>query len=346
MTDVVNDINSITGTGRNPISQMGKVVYNGFIDQEEVAIRRENLKLNRALYPGPVDDPSLSILPREIVMTRRFSDSHKRRNNHTGYLYVMSTLNGAFEKTDTGKLDSILDEREFPGISATRCLLDTVNNQSPEVDVVIQVGGLATTVNTSSEKIRNGDQIYADFPDVDNPKPHGDRKGADRYLIQSRPYKPDLDTLTFDVLKDYLMETTKNRSALMNEAAKHFNRFVGFAAIAGARILTSLGADLNAPVDISNSMGILEKPATNARIMPTIQKYLLGESQLVTRDARNKRPIGDEGELFDLQNNVIHALFSSFNKVRLHKTRRIIGKAMTPADPGKEFDILLGRYAS
>lgn len=63
-------------------------------------------------------------------------------------------------------------------------------------------------------------------------------------------------------------------------------------------------------------------------------------------DGTHALPSGFQGKVVQNQKAVLSDLFSAINKSNNFVTRRIFGKALTPAQPGQDMDVLLQRYSS
>ena len=55
-------------------------------------------------------------------------------------------------------------------------------------------------------------------------------------------------------------------------------------------------------------------------------------------------PTGIRGEIIKNQRSAISDLFAGINSANRFVTRRIFAKAMSPAEPGKDMDVNMGRY--
>jgi hypothetical protein len=59
-----------------------------------------------------------------------------------------------------------------------------------------------------------------------------------------------------------------------------------------------------------------------------------------------RTPGGDEGQIVRNQKNTIHHLMMAITASDDFYKQRIFAKALSPAEPGKEMDVILGKYSS
>jgi len=403
MSDATFEINSEGGIGTNPISQAGRVVINGHRDCEQIANNEAALKKGTSYYPGPIDDDSSSIFPREPVFTRKMNHNRKRKAKSEA-TYFLSTTNGGFHKSQSHW--EIVGELEFPGFAGSRAKADRTN-KSPEVDFTVVIGGLLTIVNTGPDRINNGDAIYIDIPDPENPFEIG-RKNSTRQVLLTMPFKPtEKDQITEDTLLKILAEPRDSKDRIKNQpiydAAEALHTTILTGALTAWDAALSTGLFSLDAIALSQDIGehirtanILEyeahRPAmlkklgahlglfANAkdrkngqREMLTVRSRKLGKSTAASEETlqayvsktmlgkdsayyisrltpdhngRPKIPQGHEGYLMGLQTSFLNNLLTVVHRGNEYKKRRIVARALSPADKGKELDVLVGRFCT
>lgn len=393
MTDIAFELNSTNGMGRNPITQAGKVVYNGFKDHNLINIFKAQIRTGQNFYPGPTNDEDYSIQQREVVYSRR-----KGTNAKKGSMHVLSSVNAGFDKKDP--LWKIISEHEIRGIAVTRSLLDSTG-VNPEIDVVVQSGGLATVVNTGTRKINNGDSVYMEWPDPDKPYATQPRN-SQKQLLWTMPLDPCMDALTesniWEIMKDpaTISEYERDINKPIVRSAINFKQFL--LKLSVFAIHSALSAGIVTAKDIAledtkrakeqrrlngeqymslDSVGVPKRKPFIKRLarlygitdeekkkLEVVFPQKLGKKQVVGDLAdhvietfsgkdnnflvlplqESGKMTSDEKKLVMSQQSLLADAFQAINEANEWKRGRVIGKALTPANPGEEFDMLLGRY--
>lgn len=384
MTDLVFDFNG-NDVGKNPITKMGNVVYNAYRNDPDIAQSKANVQSGTSKYGGATDDSNFSILPGYITWAYRNPSIGKRKaKGHD--LYVRTTLNGAFLRSQ--ELYEIQNNILILGISKTRALYDRNGNHS-EIDTVVQMGGLATIVNTGKKPICNGDWVRAELPDPNNPIVLG-RRNASNIYMWTTPFDPRCDMITASNLgsilgkgsspkkleserdKPMIEAATKVRNAILQAVLNSFH-------IALASGLFSVNIDLDTDdgsrktasrgyLDSSNSgqrekiltrlasmLGIHTESTTKMEVTARGSQQSLGDFALdvfladdahllLPRTETGGMPSGNKGKVLQGQLGFLRDIFGAATKANHMVTDTIIGKAITPAATGEDFDVLLGRY--
>ena len=395
MTDLFSDINSEGGIGRSPITQAGRVATNGHLDENEILERKDRLRQRTSLFTGLEDDPSFSIFRREICLQLKTNRNHVRNRYKFNAAYILSTLNGAFKKTD--KVWEAIEQLEFQGLAGGQGAKYDSSYNNPEIDVSLVRGGMITMVNTGPKKIQNGDHVYWTLPDPENPY-QKESRGKYRILPQTLPYDTKLDIFTETSLREMITEKNYTESDIDSrypilEGIKNFKQVImqihlnalhtflmsGIVVIdeealefdkkdkrnANRRtyqdregILIRIAKQLELR-DMANSYTKDSKikfnpfPENTEREIDLIDyamKILLAQERnsflLPLDEASDAVPAGPRGTIIKNQRSLLSDFFSSVNSVTEFTRKRIFGKAISPADPQKEFDIYLGKYSS
>ena len=360
---------------RNPITSQGRVVYNAFKDNAQISQRREVEKDGSALYGGSTEDESLSIYPGDLCFTTDGSTAMGMPKKSSYQTFVMSTLNQAFENGQS--LDEVRESIRFAGVAgASGARLDCVH---PEDDLSIVIGGLQTLLNTGNERINNGDYVLWDVPvPAPNgaPPKHG-RNNLNRYLLVTRPYKPDHDE-NFRKEVGRMVATASGANEPMTGvrgAALELRKLLFASVITAFDSLLRLG--FMSEDDISNmlrrptaTMGInsANYPDKAGRLLAFISESL-GISEMMERGTPPEPTFaslyldsltGEDGGKLDRGSgsdktverlereraNFMSQLFLVVNSVSDDVRSRIIGRALTPADPNGGFDCIMGHYSS
>lgn len=384
MTDLGFELHGDGGLGKNPITQLGKIVQNGFKDEESIKQNKGNSARGLSKYPGPVDDDAASIYPREIVYGRKVQTSRKRFANGEP-ARVLSTVNGAFEGKDS--LSKIINSCEVKGISLTRSLFDSTGRRS-EVDVVVQTGGMTTIDNNGPKRINNGDPVYAEWPD---PKGAEDRnvRGSTRMRLITMPYDININALTEHTLESLLRKKYVKGSyedeiyGPLVDAAQNLDRIIKQMMVNAVHVLLATGVcdELNLGTSIEDvnirrdralaysrdrsrvlrdvrgalwESGLQVPEPTRAggpERMTTLPEFamatILGKTNYLVDQldpVSNRVSNGQTGMLVQGQQTFLGDLFAVVNRGNEFTKSRILGKALTPAEPGGEFDIMLSRY--
>ena len=392
MTDIAFELNSTNGMGRNPITQAGKVVYNGFKDHNLIKIFKAQLRTGKNFYPGPTSDENYSIQQREVVYSRR-----KGTNAKKGSMHVLSSVNAGFDKKDP--LWKIISEHEIRGVAVTRSLLDSTG-ANPEIDVVVQTGGLVTTVNTGPKKINNGDSVFMEWPDPNKPFASQPRN-SEKQLLWTMPYDPCMDALTesniWEIMKDpaTISEYESDINKPIVRGAINFKKFLLTTSVLAIHSALSAGI-VSMPVnaldddkdaknkrktrgDTYMSVDALGVPKRKPFIKKLARLYGITDEEKKRLEVVFPHKIGTKPVLGDLADHVIETFsgkdnnflvfplqegkvtndekklvmsqqcllsdaFQAINETNEYRRGRIIGKALTPAKPNEEFDMIVGRY--
>lgn len=201
MTDVSLNFNSHGGFHRNDIVNLGNVIQNCGFDEAELRSRviHQNKGLS-PLYNGSMNEMTMSVQVGDVVWCR----TDEQRNTRRGQLRMcFSSLNGCMDKGDQPW--QFFTKYTLVGIANTPARRDD-RNKNPEFDFTTRLGGLDTVV-AGPDAISAGDLIVADIPDPKNPVPSvlGKRPDGGRITAFLRPFKPGMDSLTHQSLKDILI---------------------------------------------------------------------------------------------------------------------------------------------
>jgi len=148
----------MSGQRRVPITQAGRVVYNGRLDMEEIYKRVSDSQMMKNLYAmGIPEDQSIS--KGELCLYRKTNQASKIQ-----LLNVFSSLNGAF--TVDEDMTEIMKDLDFAGIALgiVKYTGKEEKEYAPGEMTALQIGGLTTIINTGLYDISVGDLIYWVLP--------------------------------------------------------------------------------------------------------------------------------------------------------------------------------------
>ena len=398
MGDRFNDINAMGNLGRNPNTPAGRIAINGHIDQIEFRNRKENVKKEKTFYKGPTDDSSFVIFPRDLcVQKKNYMGTKNIHRIHEPY--VFSTLNGYGHKSD--QIFQIIEQLEFRGLAGGQGANIDSTGKNPQIDLALVQGGVNTITNTGPDRILNGDLIYWSVPPKDHPWERG-RRGSERMVLHTLPYKPESDELSEDTLYKLLIKN--NMSYLVNdknmdarwpimEGAKNLQQAIMQISLNALHTFLVSGIikiDMDALTNprkrsqntnkytnpqmleqrteflrlIGSSLGIKDlpklkedpkftfRPNPKSDTISTLSEFAMevhfGKKNYALlaplSEGTQTLPTGIKGALIKNQKSANSDIFAAIGKTNDFTKRRIFAKANTPADPGKEMDIILGHY--
>ncbi len=369
MTDGLMAVNNHFGheNGRNPLTQMAKVIMNGYYDEESSQRAKIALAHGRSLYPGPIDDATTRICPRDLVW-RDKSHASARRKNHQTSPFVVASLNGAF---DADSDDRVEDRIEFIGVAAGQgheTSQDARHGYTTQVAFSIQIGGTVTIVNNSNQAIPNNSLVvwHAPDPHADDPLQIVDvtRKGWDRITLQTRAYDPTKDTISADTAGAAIRARERNRtekpkrrdvpSLIQEGSGILFDGLLDAIFVAIWTLRSDLGiGEIGADV-LANKLGISDAPNVNEanrtklmeKLFPLRPSDYLSEGSLDLSGTKRVAPTGVAGKLlFKTQRRALEAIIAGAKHCDKHMLRRIIGCTLSGAAPRADMDIMLGKYA-
>ncbi len=387
MTDGFFDLTQDATTGRQPITNAGRVAYNLRLDQDDLEDRKMRGPKD-SLWPGlSTEDRTQWVLPRDICLMYK---RRAGRRQGDGMMNVWSTLNGAGRAGQTHR--EFIESVSFAGLAGGQgAIFDTTgkNPRYPEFAGVL--GGLMTVMNNGIDRISNGQKVYWDIPAPGSEDSYLNRRSPDRLTAVLRPYKPNSHKITANAVAEALRsppsETGDAGRSVSEDAAIAFKRFVmqmtvnAFEAFLSSGLVAldtaALGTDDRAAraraknskdwrklsptareghiTRVARTLGCrnVRDPAGNSQVdMPhlpgkSLRRYvcdlLTGDTMLIGLDGGTV-PSGDPGEVLCNQKSSVADMIAGAATAESYITRRIIGTALTPAQPTKEFDMVLGHY--
>lgn len=352
---------------RDPITTQGRVAYNAFRDNAQIAQRKDLAKKGLTLYGGSSEDASLSIYPGDLCFTTSGSTSMGMPRKRLYQTFVMSTLNQAFEKGES--MDKVRASIRFAGVAgASGARLDCAY---PEDDLAIVIGGLQTLQNTGPERINNGEFVVWDVP-VPGMMPKND---MDRFVLVTRPYKPDHDENFRKEVGDMIARASNSKDHMteVKKAALRLRHLLLASAITAFDSLLRMGfisADgIDAMLRVDDATRASNARNYDARSGATLSNLsgALGISTMLTSGTSApsfastylESLTGSEGGKLDRENNAdrtvsiletqrknfISNLFLVVNAASDDVRSRVIGQALSPADPNGAFDCIMGHYS-
>ena len=192
----------------NPITTAGRVVYNAVRDSIEQRRRNSQSTMEQLISDvrGTEESEDYTIQPHELCLRNKENNLRRNQPNDTDIRCFSSAnrIDRALApgqrrnapgraKVDAGNFD---DERkrkrmklEFAGVASNRAIYDPKNNANEEF-FAVQVGGLATMLNTGKQTINAGDLIQWDLPDLEeHNRPKIEGVNRSKLLFKTVPYK-------------------------------------------------------------------------------------------------------------------------------------------------------------
>jgi hypothetical protein len=179
----------------NPVTEVGRVVYNAKRDSVDLRKRRRDRGYN--LYPQ--DHPAnkhtnaaeaFSVHKHDLcLMYERPSKRRTGLSNDTD-VHVFSSANNMKTDCTHDKIQQVRKQLTFGGIASNPARFDETNTHN-EQGFASQFGGLTTIVNTGPETIKAGDFVMWDIPSADAlPDTYGKWKHAPKgkALFLTLPY--------------------------------------------------------------------------------------------------------------------------------------------------------------
>lgn len=340
MGDAFQDITDITG-GQTDVTPVGKVNRNAVLAQEEIFKRIEAIKMNKAKYPSSTNEKNFSIYPNELCFT--FSKDYMKRSRQTKEYtpHVLSTFNGGFKKTDT--LLDIIHELEFAGISNGSGANFDERSLNPSIDLALTIGGTRTIMNNSSKMIHNGALIMWSPPPLSNTDRGYEliksKRNSERMTARIEVFDPTgIDSFTVETIQLLLKNNGEklnqivSRDELLSPIVESTKNLLEV-----FKVMFYLGQ--HSVIKATEYKKITDKFNKDNFIPDVYLQLLVGNLSLDTSltGVENKK-------LVSAQKSLIHNLFAAINTANYIQQKRIIGKALWSAEPGKAFDIKLGRY--
>lgn len=159
----------------NPAEKQGLVVTNATLDLAEIKYRRSK----QAKYHKPLDccnqtvnESVLTIQPHDLTFRNVTRTASARSYNDTE-IHVTGCTNGMKSKATSGKggegdegRKRKRDELAFAGVAVTKAIFSlNPGNNTHEMNLPTQIGGVCTIQNTGGGNIRVGDMVVWDLPD-------------------------------------------------------------------------------------------------------------------------------------------------------------------------------------
>jgi hypothetical protein len=159
-----------SGQITTPITQSGRVVINARKDTFSIMHRTNHLNSGgTSEFGNSAVDENFSVLTHEVAMYDNMRE-FEAQVNHEESVPIVTSLNGhedyAGEQNvyDLAMSNPASDRFTFMGIVGSRALHDSQNGARNEEDCTVQVGGLCTVINSSSDVIRVGEWVCWDYP--------------------------------------------------------------------------------------------------------------------------------------------------------------------------------------
>jgi len=336
MTDSLFDITQQGGVGKQPITNVGRVVYNLQLDQDGLEQRKHEGAHNTLWPSASMEDRSFWVLPREICLATKIRTTGRRRGGvSSNMITAFSALNGM-----KGSKSGIIENLTFAGIAGGQgAKFDTKGNEPRHPEFTGIFGGLYTICNNGPDRIQNGDLVYWDIPPATNRSQY--RRNASqtgRVTAICKPYRPSENKASASVLKER-MNNSLNRSGYdpktnkLDGAADALMTFAFSCMLMGAK----LGATER---DLERLARDLQSDSTSDNRKAAIQ-HLTGGTELFER-SQNMSSVKSQANLN--QQAALDDAIAGMEQGSQYVTDRIFCKALTPASAGGEFVATFGHY--
>lgn len=331
------------GVNQSPYSQVGEVVHTAYLDTSAVS-ERLSLKGFGAYYTQPAlrGDEFDALMPDLLVQMEGKQQEFAAGGRIGFYSLVLPCLNALRVDPRTPK-HKVIKMLRLAGVAqgGVKWKNDRPNSES----IAVCTGGSHTIVNTGTERIHAGDELYWDVP-TRHPRTgeaidYTPRLDAPEHQIPLavRPYKPSVHgpdavarladaRVNADVSRGPTTASLIDRTRLEEEGddlSHYFDCLMKFVAL-GVAIDPQTGA-----IDEDVALDTLNDGTTREAVLNALVNDVPGQTQ---RAADFNREFG---HLF--RNTAVcaaeHVAFIGNRK---------FAKATSNSDPGKNVDVVLGTY--
>ena len=358
---------------QSPITSQGRVAYNAFKDDDRIKIRKANSRAGRSFYQGPIEDVHVSIYPGDLCFAIRATEAMGMPRKKSYQTFVLSSLNQGFETGAT--LAEIRSYIKFVGVAGSSGARHDHRNNNPERDLALVIGGLQTLLNTGPMRINNGDYVYWDIPDPTIELGKGTGHNLDRYVLVTKPYRPGTDaSFRAQIGKMITGEDSSSHADVsgLRESAEGMRALLATSMLAVFECLMSEGylttvqiGDMTklTKTDRVNRVDVTSDEEKATALGTVSAAFGLSDSLSAPPPKGSMAEtfigcmVGSKGEgipttggtkavrtMAKLQKDFLNNLFLVVNQATDDVRSRIIGQALTPADPNGEYDMILGHY--
>lgn len=335
MTDSLFDITQQGGVGKQPITNVGRVVYNLQLDQDGLEQRKHEGAHNTEWPTASMEDRSFWVLPREICLATKIKTTGRRRGGvGSNMITAFSALNGM-----KGSRSAIIENLTFAGIAGGQgAKFDTKGNEPRHPEFTGIFGGLYTICNNGPDRIQNGDLVYWDIPPATTPAQY--RRNASqtgRVTAICKPYRPSENKASAKVLKER-MKNSLNRSGYdpktnkLDGAADALMLFAFSCMLMGAKLASTTAT-------LQTLARELQKDGSDTRKVAI--KHLTGDTALFGMEP-NMSLVEKQANLN--QQSALDDAIAGMEQGSQYVTDRIFCKALTPASANGEFVATFGHY--
>jgi len=346
MTDALFDITQQGGVGRQPVTNVGRVVYNLQLDQDDLE-QRKHRGAHDTLWPqASMEDRSFWVLPREICLAQKIKSIGRRRGGVQGNMIsAFSSLNGI-----RGERDEIIENLTFVGVAGgPGAKFDTKGNEPRFPEFTGILGGLYTITNNGPDRIQNGDLVYWDLPPATAlARNHRDPNQNGRVTAVTKPYRPSENKASARVLERRMRRSIDQsqkhkydpKTNKLDGAADALMHFAFSCILIGAKIHRAQGWTVE---DLAARLGMITGRPADEDIQKLAVEHLTADSLLFARPTgRDYNPV--EKELNSHQQSALDDAIAAMEQGSQYVTDRIFCKALTPASANGEFVATFGHY--
>ena len=350
MTDQLFDITQSGGVGRQPVTNVGRVVYNLMLDQDDCE-HRKHVGASNTLWPDvSMEDRSFWVLPREICLSKKIKNAGRRRGGvSSNMIMAFSCLNGL-----QGTQSDIIENLTFAGVAGGPGVkFDTRGNEPRHPEFTGILGGLYTITNNGPNRIQNGDLVYWDLPDSTRGVPHRRNPSqVGRVTAVCKPYRPSENKASAAVLKERVMRSVEEPSKFqpktnkLDGAAEALMHFAFSGMLIGAKLHGAVAQDIEV---LARGLGMLDSRAADPRTRAADPRTRAAAIRLLAAKApifatEEERQSSAKKQINLMQKSVLNDAIAAMEQGSQYVTDRIFCKALTPASANSEFVATFGHY--
>lgn len=294
------------------------------------------------------DNDVVAIQKNELVFTNNKSGGSFAMGIGSSAIPVLSNVNGLYVKKsksliskdkneeiikDEGYKCSVLgDGINFVGISLTEANTNVEHGNRPISTVSVQIGGTNTIINTGQEPIHAGQLVFWEVPTADDVSKRPKRLGL-------ASEKAVLKTVPFNALKGGFKN--KMSSVLKSMADPKINSDNGTPIVASDIFANKMKCLIHA----SMYLATLKNPTEDE--YKKFRSIILGNSDYDTNVFSifqgleiDNQPVEPAG---DAVNTIVSSIIDIFMTMQHSFDNHLVGRAVSSAKKGEEFDIYLNR---
>lgn len=333
-------IHTKNGFDRTSLAEQGVSRITGFLDRKECLARARNSA--GSLFPQNVGTEGIfDAREGELALTKRGTGQQRWGG---GALEFMVSMNGAGSAADG--VHALMDGLVAAGFCGNPASITLKGQDIDNPGIPLDTNGQRTLRNTGPDTISPGDTLYWELP-ADGKMPSSYRPEhvpAGRIIPVLRVYNPKEHGLEAPRMLALREAITANREAKV-EGAAHYRAMhasIRTAMLMGALLASegSVGGVVNVPEETLRRMADVflgsGEPARNANQLAHMLLAPAPTDAVVTRRGKLYETLASH--MANHATVTVAALLGLASAVR----RRIVGRAVTGAPSGKNFEAVIG----